>query len=200
MYKKAQLEFGMRSAGISNARAYKSLITIWSLALHTPSHKLPRTKIRYGPVDGCFLPASLIVTGVMAVIKVGVRTTYEWDWCLARSLKKKHACIVDVRKKMLAFAMALHTLCISITASGSSPPQYFSFTKTKKDTLPNYVRPFLLAERHRLKLSRRAPKTRRKTNPWLGTSLRLKVWKKSMMASMSRCWRCSEWWYYAFYV
>ena len=25
---------------------------------------------------------------------------------------KKYACIVDVQKKMLAFAMALHTLCI----------------------------------------------------------------------------------------
>jgi len=63
------------------------------------------------PSMAAFLPVSLSVIGVMAFIKIRVRATYEWDWHLARILKK-HACIVDVQKKMLAFAMALHTLCI----------------------------------------------------------------------------------------
>ena len=134
-------------------------ITIWSLLLYTPSHTIPKIKIEYGPVDGCFLPASLSVTGIMAVMKSTIRTTYEWDWRLARILKT-HACIVDVQKEVIKFGMVPHTLCISITASGSSSPLYYSFTKAKNSNILRYLGPFLLAEKYGLKLLRRAPKHR----------------------------------------
>jgi len=74
---KAQREFGMRSAGTFSARPYKPLITILSLPLHTPSHETPKTKVLEAPIDGCFPPASLLVTGVMAVIEISVRTDHE---------------------------------------------------------------------------------------------------------------------------
>jgi len=67
----------MRSAGVYNARAYKPLITILPLPLYTPSHEVPKTKVGYAPVHGCFLPASLLVTGVMTVIEITVRTNHE---------------------------------------------------------------------------------------------------------------------------
>jgi hypothetical protein len=62
MYEKAKRECGMSTAGPFAARAYKPLITILSLFLYTPSYEIPKTKIWCAPIDGCFLPASLLIT------------------------------------------------------------------------------------------------------------------------------------------
>ena len=58
---------GMSTVRVFAVRAYNPLVTILSLPLYTPSHKIPKTKVLEAPIDGCFLPSCLTVIDVMAV-------------------------------------------------------------------------------------------------------------------------------------
>jgi len=60
IYKKTKLKNGMNTVRVFAARACKPLITISSLLLYNPSHKVPKTKLWYTPVNGCFSPCQPI--------------------------------------------------------------------------------------------------------------------------------------------